>query len=413
MALLLDGLVMRPITAPEIPMFAVAVERTFGGSRLSDAEIRNRRGVIEPPRTLAVFDADELIATLAVHGLTMSVPGGEAAVGGVNNVAVRADYRRRGLMTSMMMTALRDIAERGEAVSALWPSEAAIYGRFGYGLASRHARLLIDGQPGTAGSAAPGEIRLLPDAAAADTAQLDRLYRTWYAARPGSIVRSAELWRQRLAPREGARGGASDVVCLLHRDGDEADGYALYLARPDWSQGHLPKGATVVLEVCARTARALAALWNHLLSVDMMATTVAPMIPVDDPGIWTLRDSRQWQTQLTDNLWIRLVDVPAALRARTYARDVDVVLDVRDDLLPDNARRYRLSGGATGASCDPTSAPADLRVTAAQLGASYLGGTSLASFALTEGLEEKRPGALREAATALSAPLAPCCIDPF
>ena len=78
----------------------------------------------------------------------------------------------------------------------------------------------------------------------------------------------------------------------------------------------------------------------------MMATTVAPMIPVDDPGIWTLRDSRQWQTQLTDNLWVRLVDVPAALRARTYARDLDIVLDVRDDLLPDNAGRYRLSSGA-------------------------------------------------------------------
>lgn len=408
-----DGLVMRPITASEIPMFAVQVERTFGGSHLSDAEISNRRGVLEPPRTLAAFDGDELIATLAVHGLTMSVPGGEVAVGGVNNVSVRADYRRRGLMTSMMTAALRDIQERGEAVSALWPSEAPLYGRFGYGLASRHARLLIDGQPGTAGSASPGEIRLMPDASAADTALLDRIYRSWYVARPGSIVRSAELWRQRLAPREDARGDTADVVCLLHRDGEEVDGYALYMARPEWSQGLLPKGTTVVLEVCARTARALAALWNHLLSVDMMATTVAPMIPVDDPGIWTLRDSRRWQTRLTDNLWIRLLDVPAALRARTYARDVDVVLEVQDDLLADNARRYRLSGGATGASCEPTAAPADLRVTAAQLGASYLGGTSLASFALTEGLEEKRSGALHEAATALSAPLAPCCIDPF
>jgi predicted acetyltransferase len=409
----LDGLVMRPITASEIPVFAAAVERTFGGSRLSDTEIGNRRGVLEPPRTLAVFDSGEMIATLAVHSLTMSVPGGEVAVGGVNNVAVRADYRRRGLMTSMMTAALRDIQQRGEAVSALWPSEASIYGRFGYGLASRHARLLIDGQPGTAGSASPGEIRLIPDAAAADAALLDRLYRSWYEARPGSIVRSAERWRQRLAPREGTHGGTTDVVCLLHRDGGEVDGYALYLARPEWSQGYLPKGTTVVLEVCVQTARALAALWNHLLSVDMMATTAAPMIPVDDPGIWTLRDSRQWQTQLTDNLWIRLLDVPAALASRTYARDIDVVLDVHDDVLPGNAGRYRLSGDATGASCEPTTAPADLQVTAAQLGASYLGGTSLASFALTDGLEERRKGALSEAAVALSNPLAPCCIEPF
>jgi predicted acetyltransferase len=168
-----------------------------------------------------------------------------------------------------------------------------------------------------------------------------------------------------------------------------------------------------VVEVCAQTGRALAALWNHLLSVDMMARTVAPMIPVDDPGIWTLQNPRQWQTQVTDNVWTRLIDVPAALRARTYARDVDVVLDVQDDLLPDNTRRYRLSGDVTGASCNPTTARADLKVTAAQLGTAYLGGTSLAGLAMTRGLEEQRRGALHAAATAFSSPLAPCCIDPF
>jgi hypothetical protein len=86
---------------------------------------------------------------------------------------------------------------------------------------------------------------------------------------------------------------------------------------------------------------------------------------------------------------------------------------VRDAVFPDDARRYRLSGDATGAACEPTTAPADLTVTAAQLGAAYLGGTSLAGFALTEGLSEQRRGALDAAATAFSAPLAPCCIDSF
>ena len=159
-------------------------------------------------------------------------------------------------MTSMMMAALQDIRDRGEVVSALWPSEAQIYGRFGYGLASRHASLLIDGQPGTAGSPSPGEIRLIPDASTADTALLDR-HLTGRGMRPGRgrSSGSAERWRQRLAPRDDGRGGTTDVVCLLHNDGAEADGYALYTTRTQWSHGLLPEGATVVVEVCAQTSR--------------------------------------------------------------------------------------------------------------------------------------------------------------
>jgi predicted acetyltransferase len=413
MASLPGGLEMRPISSSEVPIFAGLVERAFGGSRLSDTEISNRRGILEPARTLAAFDRGELVATLAAHGFSMSVPGGQVGMGGIGHVSVRADYSRRGLMTSMMTTALRQVREQGEPVSALWPSEAPIYGRFGYGLASRSASLSIDGRPDVTRQESPGEIRLIPDASTADTALLDRLFRSSCAVRPGMIVRSAERWRQRLAPREDGYGGTAYVICALHVDGENADGYALYLTRPDWGPGRLPNGVTTVIEVCAQTADALASLWGHVLSADMMATTIAPIIPADDPGLWTLRDTRRWQTRLTDNLWVRLTDVPAALRARTYARDIDVVLELEDNLFPENSGRYRLAGDSTGASCDPTTAPADLMVTAGQLGASYLGSTSLASLALTPGLEEKTKGALLTAATAFSAPLAACCIDPF
>ena len=284
------------------------------------------------------------MATLAGHGFSMSVPGGQAGMGGIGHVSVRADYRRRGLMTSLMTTALRHIREQGEPVPALWPSEAPIYGRFGYGLASRSASLSIDGRPVTRREV-PGEIRLIPDASTADTALLDRLFRSSYG--PGRGRSSAEP-SAGATPRAPGGQPRRHQLCHLRAARRRRECGRLRPVPDPAGLGtrRLPNGVTTVIEVCAQTPGALVSLWGHVLSADMMTATIAPILPADDPGLWTLQDTRRWQARLTDNLWIRLTDVPAALRARTYARDVDLVLELEDDVFPENSGRYRLAATA-------------------------------------------------------------------
>lgn len=106
---------------------------------------------------------------------------------------------------------------------------------------------------------------------------------------------------------------------------------------------------------------------------------------------------------MVDRLWVRLVDVDRALAGRRYAAPLDVVLNVEDDFCPWNTGRYRLQAEGNAVTCERTKAPADLRLTAAELGAAFLGGTTLASLAAAGLVEEVRPGALTHATRAFRA----------
>jgi predicted acetyltransferase len=105
---------------------------------------------------------------------------------------------------------------------------------------------------------------------------------------------------------------------------------------------------------------------------------------------------------VTDGLWVRLVDVPRALEARTYEREVDVVLGVQDEFCPWNAGTWRLSAGPSGASCEPTDRQPDLVLDVRELGGVYLGGPSLARLGAAGLVEELTQGALATTSAAFT-----------
>src|SRR5665648_682387 len=164
--------------------------------------------------------------------------------------------------------------------------------------------------------------------------------------------------------------------------------------------------ARAVVGLDAATARAL---WGVLLDLDLMATVETWLLALDDPLWFLLVDPRAAQPRISDNLWIRLLDVPTALAARRYTAPVDVVLEVTDERLPANAGRWRLVGGADGAQVTRANASADLSIGVRELGSAYLGGVSLAALAGAGLVTEHTPGALRQAAVAFGWPVLPVC----
>lgn len=225
---------------------------------------------------------------------------------------------------------------------------------------------------------------------------------------PGDIRRPDAWWDAVFLDLEKDRNGASPNFYAVHHSASgEADGHAVYRVKSDWESG-LHKGRVIVFEVVGLTPAAEADLWRFLFSLDLTEVVEADRRPVDDPLRWMLVDPRRLRvTMVGDFLWVRPVDVAAALAARRYQLEATLVFEVSDDVRPETAGRYRLDGGPDGAECRRTTDEADLALGVEDLGALYLGGVARSSLAAAGRVTEVRPGSLRRADAMLASHPAP------
>jgi predicted acetyltransferase len=407
---------IRPISESEFPAFCVVVEHAFNATYPTAPELEHDLLIFEFDRTLAAFDGTGMVGTTCVFSLRMSIPGAMIPVAGVSGVAVLPSHRRRGILSSLMRQQLSDIRDRGEAVAALFASEAAIYGRFGYGVAALQLDLMIDRGDGRVPVTGSESLRLrLADPQDAH-AELAAVFAAAVPARPGIPGRDERWWDFWLWDPEHRRDGYSKESCVIAEDETGPRGYALYSAKPDWDEYGIPRGELRVREMVANDPAAYTAIWNDLLGRDLIGQVRARMRPADEPLLHLLPDLRRARPRIADGLWIRLVSVPDALAQRRYACPVDVVVEITDDLLAENSGRWRLRapGLADGAAtCERTSAPADLALPVQALGAAYLGGIRLGSLAAAGQVTELRPGALAALSAAMSWDPAPWCPTDF
>jgi predicted acetyltransferase len=308
-----------------------------------------------------------------------------------------------------------EVERRGELVSALGASESVIYGRFGYGLATTYADYEIDPRhgsflPGSAGGG--GRVRLLDPEEAAKV--LPGFYDRYRRGQPGEVTRKPAWWELYARDPEWIRGGATRHVDVVYEsEPGRVDGWVSYRIESRWPNG-LAANIVKVRMLVGLTVEAEAGLWRYLLDLDLAGTIKLMDRPVDDPVRWRLADPRRLRvTEVGDQLWVRLLDLPGALAARRYAVDDALVLEVSDALRPRNQGRFRLEGGPDGASCEPTTAEPDLALDVADVGAAYLGGASLASLARAERVAERTPGALLRADRMFAAAPPPICTTHF
>ncbi|OIJ95867.1 GNAT family N-acetyltransferase [Streptomyces monashensis] len=381
--------------------------RAFGG--VAAAEERELdRSLTEFDRSLAALDGDEIVGTAGAFSFRMTVPGGaQVPAAGVTMVSVAATHRRRGVLTSMMRRQLEDVRALGEPLAVLFASEPAIYGRFGYGAAASQLTAEIDtSRVSLALPAGADDVRVRYAEPADVLDACEAVYAALVPGRPGMLARQPGWERVGLLDPESEREGASALGCVVAERDGEVTGYARYRTKLGWGpDGH---DGTVKLEDLAALDPATdAALWRFLFGIDLMSTLSLHGRPVDDAWQYLVSDIRRCRPRLRDSGHVRLVDVAAALAARTYQTPVDVVLDVEDAFCPWNAGRLRLTGDPKGASCERTTDAADLALSVRELGASYLGGVSLLSLARAGRVAELRPGALTEASVAFGSPVPP------
>jgi predicted acetyltransferase len=397
------------IRSPAQDEWRAAMQMTSSvfGDELKDEEFERFTKALVRERFYAAYDGDVPIGTAADFPFSLTVPGGELGAGGVTWVAVLPSHRRQGILTQLMRRELDDLRERGEPLAVLWASEAAIYGRFGYGLAAPHlemqadrARFALRNDPGPR-----GKVRMfaLDDA----VEPCAHVYERLRPQVPGFIGRTREWWTTgRLADPEHWRHGASPKYVAVIELGDEPSAYAIYRVKSDW-EGGFPKGHVRVTEALAATPAAERELWRFLFGIDLTVRVDSRMDP-GSPLFLMVVDARGLGLRISEGLWLRLVDVGGALAGRTYESEEEVVLEVHDAFCPWNAGRWRV-----GAEVARTEEPADLALDVADLASVYLGAFTFSRLAGAERVRELKDGAVARADALFRTSRPPFCPEDF
>jgi predicted acetyltransferase len=383
-----------------------AVEAAFGEEQKEEDLDRHQKAMARD-RFLVAYDGAVPVGTTASLPFELTVPGGELATGGVTWVGVLPSHRRRGILTQMMKRQLEDLHGRGEPLAILWASEAAIYGRFGYGVSAPmlqldadRSRFALRDDPGPRGA-----VRLVDREEAAKV--LPPIYDAVRRQVPGFTSRSELLWGlYRLAdPEHWRRGAGPKFYAVLEFDGEPV-GYAIYRIKLDWDEG-FPKSQVRIFEKCATSAEAERELWRFLFGIDLVVRIQGRHDP-GSPLFLMVVDPRSLMLRVTEGLWLRIIDLDAALNGRTYAADDTVVVEVRDELCPWNAGRWKL-----GSDVGRTDDDAELELDIADLATAYLGAFDFGRLAEAERVRELKPGAVERASNLFRTSRPPFCPEDF
>ena len=385
-----------------------AIGHYFGGWPADDEAAERFQKNLPLDRMHAAFDGEKIVGGAGVFPFELTVPGGSLGCAGVTVVGVLPTHRRRGILNALMREQLDDVRRRGEPLAALWASEEGIYRRFGYGMAALGAEMAL--RKGHHALRVPPDESVRVRLVSLEDAKelLPPIYDRVRLRTPGMYVRSPEWWEHRMLsdPANRREDGSVKNVAVVERDGLPA-AYALYRVVTKF-EDEANVGHVRVIEAMGDDG-AEVELWRYLLGIDWISVYRAEHLPLDHPLLHALVNPRRAVLRVYDTLFLRLVDVGAALSARSYASGEPLVLEVADDFLPENAGHWRIAGGAAAR----TDESADLALDVNELASLYLGGFGASELVRAGLVRELRDGAAVRADALFATPRKPWCPEIF
>lgn len=408
---------IRTCTADDWPAFHETMSAAFGGPMEEEAEAQWKR-LLDFDKMLAATTREagdeRVVGTAGWLPMEMAVPGGELPVAAVTMVTVSPTHRRRGILRQMMRRQLDDLHAAGIAVATLWASETAIYQRFGYGLGFLKGRIDVDPRQAEflRASAPIGRTRFLTQEQA--TELLPDVYERARQGVPASFRRTPLWWEvQVLGDQPYRRHGASPMFRVALEIDGTVEGYALYRVKSNWGPNALPNNEIDVLEALGTSPAATREIWRYLLSIDLAGKVRTHRLNAQHPLFLSLGNLRLLQLVVGDGTWVRLVDVKAALEARLYACEGSLTFELIDEVCPWNAGVWTLKAGPNDAELRQATTSPELRLSATELAAMYLGTIPCSALRAAGRLDELAPGAALRADLLFSWDVAPWCLDDF
>lgn len=364
--------------------------------RSTDEDWEQRSGTWDGTQSLSAWEGERCVGHVGAFPLYTTVPGGaQLSTSGVTRIGVLPTHTRRGLLTTMIRQLLTEARTGGAVLASLRASEAVIYQRFGFEIAGEAVTATVSSRSvGSVRAPAAGTMRILQPAELLDV--VPPLYERVGRSRVGFVSRPPYFWKRIL---QDAIEMKKPSFVAVHEDLEGSiDGYVHYDVRWDESPLGDETGAGIVHDVFARDASVERALWAYVFGIDLVLEWRLGTRPVEDPLRFAISDPRVYRiVERWDEQWLRMLDVNAALTARSYgASRAEVTIQVADPLFADNEGTWRIGPDAV-TRCEFGAGAADLMVTIGTLSAAYLGGTSWRQLADSGRVEVRNHSAIATA----------------
>ncbi|HUP87357.1 MAG TPA: GNAT family N-acetyltransferase [Acidimicrobiales bacterium] len=390
--------VLRPITTDELPALQTITSYAFGGFDGGPAPW------INPDWTMCAFVDGRLATTFGAWPFRVRLNGRSVAMAGITMVATLPEYRRRGLLRQVMIKALAEQRDRGQAIAILWASMGAIYQRYGFGLASSTVSYDID----------PRRIQFADGGPAAGTVRLhsreearpifEEVFKEFSRPRNLVIQRAGAMWDIRQAGDRKEFGVYRDVSGAPR-------GFVAFDTGTDPERS--PNQTITINDWAAMDADAYRGLWEFFGAHDLVGWVRWTRVPEDDPAPFLFLEPRELHRRTADGIWMRVTDVVEALPQRPYGDADALTIAVRDDVCPWNDGTYVLETTGEESTCRRIDATPDLTMPASSLAVLLSGHRSASMLARAGRVEAGDARALARADRLFATHHAPWCNDDF
>ena len=401
---------IRPARGDELDQLGLLTSYVYGGA-FGDGPDNLPAQSQRPEWTLCAFDGAKMVSSFSTLPFTMRANGKATALGGVSVVGTLPEYRRRGLVRKITTQAFADMREKGQSVAALWASQAAIYQRYQYALATQLRHYSIDTVDIAFHDDDGGSGRVTRTDATAGLDVIREIYKTFIADKTCYLHRARVMWANNALQPSEQDGPVEVAVC--YDTTDTPCGYVVYTLRSGKVDHEARSQQIKVRDLAWLTPDAYRSLWSFLARHDLVGRVTWDSAPLDDPAMEYFREPRMLHTRDNEGIWLRVVDVAPALEGRGYDTSAKIVIGIADDsLTPWNGGSYELEVSPTGARVSKGDATPDVVLslkTLASLYCGFRGARDLAHWGYLEGSE----GAIAKASQIFATRHAPHCPDHF
>jgi predicted acetyltransferase len=303
-------------------------------------------------KPLGGYEGNVLRGAVNGYASAVTLPGGKRVRHlSVTHVGVSPEATRRGIARQLIVDQLHQARAEGYVVAGLRASDARIYGRYGYGVASLSVRHELDlTRTKLATNALRDNVRIV------DVRESFDLFRKIAEAEPAPRSTALSRWGSWWAIQEyrALHGTTPHHAIVIGNEGEER-GFLRFHVEPSDNWFTSSSRTVIVDDLIAHDGEAWRALIGHVFSQDILHKVVFPSRPVDDPLPLLLSNPRALEISgQRDESWIRPLDLQALLAARSYGGNRDVSIAVEDTVFSDNAGVWSLGpSGATRSSEKP------------------------------------------------------------